>query len=71
MSLPRMRISPAGPIAESAGGATRAARALALAGLRARYPAASERELVVRFAELTLGSELARRVYPELAALDP
>jgi hypothetical protein len=58
-------------IAEVVAGATRTARALSLAGLRARYPVASDRELVVRLAALTLGSDLARRVYPELAVLDP
>jgi hypothetical protein len=51
-------------------GASRAARALAIAGLRARYPDASDREIVVRLAALTLGRELARRAYPELDRLD-
>ena len=44
-----------------------AARALALAGLRERYSAATELELVARLAEITLGPELAHRVYPSLA----
>jgi hypothetical protein len=44
-----------------------AARALALAGLRERHPAATELELVARLAEITLGPELAGRVYPILA----
>lgn len=57
-------------IAELITGASRAARALALAGLRARHPAASERELLIRLAALTLGRDLARRVYPELDRLD-
>ena len=43
-------------------------RALAMAGLRERYPEASEPELVARLAEVTLGRELACRVYPFLAA---
>jgi hypothetical protein len=43
-------------------------RALAIAGLRERYPDASEPELVARLAEITLGRELALRVYPFLAS---
>ena len=42
------------------------ARALSLAGLRERHPDADERELVARLAEITLGPELAHRVYPML-----
>lgn len=57
--------------AQLVAGASRAARALALAGLRARHPGASNRELVARLAALTLDRELARRVYPELDHLDP
>jgi len=38
-------------------------RKLALAGLRERFPNASERELRRRLATLLLGSELAARVY--------
>ncbi len=53
-------------IAELVVGASRAVRALALAGLRERYPEASEDTLIPRLAEITLGRELARRVYPEL-----
>ncbi len=39
------------------------ARLLALAGLRLRYPQASEAELWRRLAGLLLGEELARKVY--------
>lgn len=46
--------------------ASRAIRVLALAGLRTRHPAAGERELIARLAEITLGKLLAARVYPEL-----
>ena len=53
-------------IAELVGGASRAIRALAFAGLRARHPGASDSELLARYARLTLGPELAARVYPEL-----
>ena len=42
------------------------ARLLALAGLRARYPQASEAELRRRLADLILGEELARKVYGDL-----
>ena len=42
------------------------ARILALAGLRSRYPNASESELRRRLADLVLGEELARKVYGEL-----
>jgi hypothetical protein len=47
-----------------------AVRALALAGVRARYPAAPPREQFLRLAQVTLGDDLARRAYPEIAALD-
>lgn len=39
---------------------------LALAGLRAQYPQATEAELRRRLASLLLGEELARRVYGDL-----
>lgn len=42
------------------------ARLLALSGLRARYPQASEAELRRRLADLLLGEELAARVYGPL-----
>jgi len=42
------------------------ARILALTGLRARYPQASEVELRRRLAGLLLGEETARRVYGEI-----
>ncbi len=40
-----------------------AARIVALAGLRARYPDAPETEIRRRLADLLLGEELARKVY--------
>lgn len=43
-----------------------AARHLALIGLRARYPQASQAELRRRLAGYLLGEELARRVYGAL-----
>jgi hypothetical protein len=42
------------------------ARALSLAGLRQRHPDAPEQELIARLAAITLGPDLARRVYPFL-----
>ena len=41
-------------------------RILALAGLRSRYPNATEAELRRRLADLLLGEELARKVYGEM-----
>jgi hypothetical protein len=41
-------------------------RTLALAGLRARYPAADEAELGRRLADLLLGPELAAKAYGPL-----
>jgi hypothetical protein len=42
------------------------ARVLALTGLRAQYPQATEAELCRRLAALLLGEELARKVYGDL-----
>ena len=42
------------------------ARAVALSGLRTRFPAATQIELRRRLADLLLGEELARKVYGEL-----
>ena len=41
-------------------------RILALAGLRSRYPNATETELRRRLADLVLGEELAHKVYGEM-----
>lgn len=48
---------------------TRATEELALAGIRQRHPAASERECLLRLALLKLGPELFRAAYPEAADL--
>jgi hypothetical protein len=37
--------------------------------VRQRYPNADEREQFLRVALITLGPELARKAYPEIAAL--
>jgi hypothetical protein len=42
---------------------SRSVRGLSLAGLRARYPKASEAELRRRFADIYLGPKLAAEVY--------
>jgi len=47
--------------------ATADALALALAGIRQRYPEASERECFLRLAEMQLGASLVRRVYADAA----
>lgn len=56
-------------LAQLIAGASRAARTLALAGLRDRHPAEPEDMLIARLAELTLGRSLARTVYPEIERL--
>ena len=47
-------------------GLTRAVWDLALAGVRHRHPDASPREQFLRLALVTLGPDLARKVYPEI-----
>jgi len=48
---------------------SRAVVELSRAGIRQRYPTASERECFLRLAAIVLGVEAARRVYPEAALL--
>jgi hypothetical protein len=50
-------------------GLTNAALEMTKAGLRDRYPEASERELFLRLAVLTLGTDLADRAYPDARSL--
>lgn len=50
-------------------GLTNATFALARAGLRERHPGASDHELFLRLAILTLGSDLAGRAYPDARSL--
>jgi hypothetical protein len=52
-------------------GLTQAVYALARAGVRHRYPDASPREAFLRLAIVTLGADLARKAYPDVATLDP
>jgi hypothetical protein len=42
---------------------------IAIAGIRMRYPAASDRECFLRLAAIKLGRDLASSVYPDLHAL--
>jgi len=51
-------------------GLTQAAFDVAAAGVRARYPNASEREQFLRRAAITLGPDLVRRVYADAVSLD-
>jgi hypothetical protein len=51
-------------------GLTRATFNLTLAGIRHRHPEASPHEQRLRLALITLGGDLARRAFPEIAALD-
>jgi hypothetical protein len=50
-------------------GLSQAAATIAVAGIRHRHPSASEREIFLRYAMLTLGPDLACRAYPDAAAL--
>jgi len=51
-------------------GLTLAVYDLALAGVRQRHPDAPPREQFLRLAIVTLGPDLARRAYPEIATTD-
>jgi hypothetical protein len=51
-------------------GLTESVVELARAGIRHRYPNASAREQSLRLAIITLGPDLARKVYPEIVTLD-
>jgi hypothetical protein len=48
---------------------TRAVNELALAGIRHRYPHASERECFLRLAAIRIGVATTRRIYPDAAEL--
>ena len=49
--------------------ASRAADAMALAGIRSRFPESTPREQFLRLAMLKFGDELARQAYPEIDQL--
>ena len=48
---------------------TRSVLQLSLTGIRQRFPEATDSECKIRLARLTLGPELAERVYPESSKL--
>lgn len=52
-------------------GLSETVRQLAIAGIRKRHPDASPREVLLHFAIITLGRELAVAAYPDAAALGP
>jgi HEPN domain-containing protein len=47
----------------------RAVEELAIAGIRHRYPDASDREVFLRLAVRKLGEDLARKAYPDVEAI--
>ena len=63
------REAPAWRKLEMMEGLNRTARQLALVGLRQRFPSASNEELRQRLAVITLGEELATRVYGPVASV--
>lgn len=70
MQVERWRQMSAAEKAAIVSGLTQAVYELARAGVRHRYPDASPREQFLRLAIVTLGPELARQAYPDIAALD-
>jgi hypothetical protein len=67
MQIERWRQMPAAEKAAMVSGLTQAVYDLALAGVRHRHPDASPHEQFLRLAVITLGPDLARRAYPEIA----
>ena len=65
-----LRAAPSWRKMEMLAGLNASARALALTGLRQRFPMADEAELRRRLADLLLGSDLAQKVYAELEDAD-
>jgi len=63
-----LRLTPVSRKLEILGELNAAARQLALQGVRARHPAATETELRRYLADLLLGPELAARAYGPLSA---
>ena len=54
---------------QAVGNTSRRVQELSLAGIRQRYPSASEHECRLRYALLTLGRSLALRAYPEVESI--
>ena len=70
LQIERWRLMSPAEKAAVVSGLTQAVYDLALAGVRQRYPQASPREQLRQLALITLGPDLARRAYPEIAATD-
>ena len=70
LQIERWRHMSAAEKAAVVSGLTQAVYDLALAGVQHRYPDRSPREHFLRLAMVTLGTDLARKAYPEIAALD-
>lgn len=68
--LELLRAAPSWRKFEIWGNLNEAARQVALAGLRSRFPHAEEAELKRRLADLLLGPELAERVYGPIPRVD-
>jgi hypothetical protein len=70
LQIERWRMMSAADKAAVVSGLTAASYELALAGVRRRHPHASPREHFLRLAIVSLGCDVARRVYPEIDELD-
>ena len=70
LQVERWRRMSAAEKAAIVSGLTQAAYELALAGVRHRHPHASPREQFLHLAIVTLGPDLARKAYPEIATTD-
>ena len=70
LQIERWRRMSAAEKAAIVSGLTQAVYDLALAGVRLRYSNASPREQFLRLALITLGPDLARQVYAEIATTD-
>lgn len=70
LQVERWRQMSAAEKAAIVSGLTQAVYDLTLAGIRTRHPDSSPREQFLRLAAIVLGADLARRAYPEIAALD-
>ena len=71
MQIERWRTMTAAEKADIVTSLTQTAFDLTRAGIRQRYPNASPREQFLRLAILMLGEELAEKVYPDAAELEP
>lgn len=70
LQIERWRHMSAAQKGAAVSGLTQAVYDLARAGVRHRYPTASPHEQFLRLAIVTLGRDLALKVYPEIATLD-